>query len=57
MQAGKFAVTKNAVDLVRCSSLDAKAERQGKRVMGQVEAKAGPDSELARTLRKLGAKP
>ena len=42
--------------LVR-DGLDVNAQWKGKRVLQSVEAKAGSASEMARTLRRLGAKP
>ena len=49
-------VTPELLEMLVSNGMDVNAEWNGKRVLGPVEAQAGRDSELARTLRKLGAK-
>jgi ankyrin repeat protein len=50
-------VTPELLEMLASNGMDVNAEWNGKRVLGSVEARAGRDSELARTLRRLGAKP
>lgn len=50
-------ITPELLEMLVRSGMDVNAQWNGKRVLGPVEAQAGRDSELARTLRRLGAKP
>jgi len=50
-------VTPKLLEMLVRDGLDLNAEWNGKRVLGDVEDRTGPDSELAKTLRRLGAKP
>jgi hypothetical protein len=49
-------VTPALIAMLVRSGLDLNAEWRGKRILGPVEEQAGADSELARTLRRLGAR-
>jgi len=50
-------ITPELLQMLVQNGMDVNAEWNGKRVLGPVEAQAGRDSELAQTLRRLGAKP
>ena len=50
-------LTPQLLEMLVQNGMDVNAELRGKRVLGPVEEQAGRDSELARTLRSLGAKP
>lgn len=56
-QLDPYRATPEELERLASLGLDVNAEWQGKRVMGQVEEKAGPDAKLTKMLRKLGAKP
>jgi len=50
-------ITPDLLEMLVQNGMDVNAEWNGKRVLGPVEAQAGRDSELAQTLRRLGARP
>jgi hypothetical protein len=51
------AVTLQELEMLVRDGLDLNAAWRGRRVLGLVEEQAGPNSELAAALRRLGAKP
>jgi ankyrin repeat protein len=50
-------ITPPLLEMLVQNGMDVNAEWNGRRVLGPVEAQAGRDSELAQTLRRLGARP
>lgn len=50
-------VTPELLEMLVRNGLDLNAQYKGKRALPLVEAQAGPDPELAVTLRRLGASP